>query len=79
MKIRDSVSNRKKENDADPITKRDWEPLEQYIRIKRAETRIADQGVATIVLTWDSAYWYHRDEQPSLDDINFSDGVIKSG
>lgn len=57
----------------------DGELLEQYIRIKRAETRIADQGVATIVLTWDSSYWYNREEQPSLDDINFSDGVIKSG
>ncbi|WP_345807599.1 hypothetical protein [Bacillus pumilus] len=34
--------------------------------------------MATIVLTWDIAYWYNRDEQPSLDDINFSDGVIKS-
>ncbi|MCY7575904.1 phage tail terminator family protein [Bacillus pumilus] len=55
----------------------DGEPLDQYVRIKRAETRIADQGVATIVLTWDSAYWYNRDAQPSLDDINFSDGVIK--
>ncbi|MGE6857490.1 phage portal protein [Bacillus pumilus] len=53
------------------------EPLDQYVRIKRAETRNGDQGVATIVLTWDSAYWYNRDEQPSLDDINFSDGVIK--
>ncbi|MED4562746.1 DUF6838 family protein [Bacillus altitudinis] len=55
------------------------EPLDDYVRIKRAETRNGDQGVATIVLTWDSAYWYNRDEQPSLDDINFSDGVIKSG
>ncbi|PRS65286.1 phage tail terminator family protein [Bacillus pumilus] len=55
------------------------DPLDDYVRIKRAETRNGDQGVATIVLTWDSAYWYNRDEQPSLDDINFSDGVIKSG
>ncbi|MEH3000475.1 MULTISPECIES: phage tail terminator family protein [Bacillus] len=55
----------------------DGEVLDDYVRIKRVETRMIDQGVAAIVLTWDSSYWYNRDKQASLEDINFSDGVIK--
>ncbi|MGE6629836.1 phage portal protein [Bacillus sp. NPDC077027] len=52
--------------------------LNDYIRIKRVETRSGDQGVATIVLTWDSTYWYNRDKHLSLEDVYFSDGVIKN-
>lgn len=37
-----------------------------FIRLSKIETRIGDNGVATIVVGWDSNYHYNREEWPTL-------------
>lgn len=46
-----------------------------YLRLNRIETRISDKGVAVLVVQWNSRYWYKRDENPSLQDFDFTSGV----
>ncbi|MEK4030697.1 phage portal protein [Pseudobacillus sp. FSL P4-0506] len=47
----------------------------EYVRINRAETRIADTGVAIIHLTWDSRYFYEKEEYTPLQNIGVDSGV----
>jgi hypothetical protein len=49
-----------------------------FVRISRVEVRIADSGVATIVLTWDSRYYYDREIATPLEFIDFKSGVKES-
>ncbi|MEC1262508.1 phage portal protein [Bacillus swezeyi] len=47
----------------------------ESLRISRIETRIGDAGTASIIVQWNSRYWYKREAQPSLETIDFTNGV----
>ena len=58
-----------------PIIKADGSPDEGLIRLTKIEERITD-GVASIVVTWDSRYYYDRDDYIPLENIAF-EGKVK--
>ncbi|WP_203363082.1 phage portal protein [Bacillus sp. REN10] len=47
----------------------------EYVRISRIENRIADSGVAIIQVTWDSRYFYEKEEYTPLQNIGVDSGV----
>ncbi|MEN1969021.1 phage portal protein [Lentibacillus sp. N15] len=49
-----------------PMVNPEGELTGDYIRISKIETRIGDNGVATIIVGWDSNYHYSREEWPAL-------------
>lgn len=55
-----------------PLLDPDGSKTGDYLRISRVEVRIADSGVATIALTWDSRYFYERETWPSIKDVSFN-------
>ncbi|WP_035502433.1 DUF6838 family protein [Parageobacillus thermoglucosidasius] len=58
-----------------PLLKPDGAETGDYIRISRIETRIADSGVAIIQLTWDSRYYYEKEQYTPLQDVGVDSGV----
>lgn len=46
-----------------------------YVRFNRVETRDGDNGVAMLILNWDSRYYYHRDEVPAIEYVDITSGV----
>ncbi|MED4715342.1 phage tail terminator family protein [Bacillus badius] len=47
----------------------------EYVRISRIENRIADSGVAIIQVTWDSRYFYEKEDHNPLENIEMDSGV----
>ncbi|KIL80729.1 hypothetical protein SD77_0577 [Bacillus badius] len=45
------------------------------MRISRIENRIADSGVAIIQVTWDSRYFYEKEDHNPLENIEMDSGV----
>ncbi|WP_252503276.1 DUF6838 family protein [Sporosarcina sp. Marseille-Q4943] len=58
-----------------PLINQDGTLTGDYVRIRRIETRIIDDGVAVIQLTWDSRYHYEKDKYIPLCDIVVKVGV----
>jgi hypothetical protein len=58
-----------------PLLKSDGSETGDYIRINRIETRIADSGVAIIQLTWDSRYFYEKEQYTPLQNVGVDSGV----
>ncbi len=59
-----------------PLINPDGSATGEYIRITRIETRITD-GVASIVVNWDSRYHYDREDNIALENFEFDNGVKK--
>ncbi|MGE8207679.1 phage tail terminator family protein [Heyndrickxia sp. NPDC080065] len=62
-----------------PILNDDGSNIGSYLRLSRIETRIADRGVAIIQVTWDSRYFYEREEYKGLENFKIASGVKESG
>ncbi|MCM3452737.1 phage portal protein [Heyndrickxia oleronia] len=58
-----------------PLLNADGSVTGDYIRINRIETRVTD-GVANIIVTWDSRYFYVREKANELKDFFLS---VKEG
>jgi len=58
-----------------PIVDINGAEIGDYVRIIRIETRIADNGVAIIQLTWDSRYFYEQEQYTPLQDVGVNSGV----
>lgn len=58
-----------------PLLNEEGAKTGDYMRISRVETRVADSGVATINLTWDSRYYYEKEKAKSLGFVDFKSGV----
>jgi len=58
-----------------PLLNEDGSKTGDFVRFSRIEVRIADSGVATIVLTWDSRYYYEKAEWKSLEYVQIQSGV----
>ena len=71
-RIADSV--RRKRNII-PLLNADGSQTGDYIRISRIESRIGDSAVASIILTWDSHYYYDREEVQAFENFNIDSGV----
>ena len=59
-----------------PLLNSDGTATGQYIRLGRIETRVTD-GVASIVVNWNSKYHYEREDYIPLGNITFDNGVKK--
>lgn len=59
-----------------PLLNLDGSVTGDYIRINRIETRITD-GVASIVVNWNSRYHYDREEYKAAEKFEFKYGVKK--
>lgn len=46
-----------------------------YVRFDRIETKIADKGVATIILNWTSRYLYEKEDWAPAEYFEFQSGV----
>jgi hypothetical protein len=58
-----------------PLLNPDGSDTGDYVRIKRIDTRESGSGVALIVLTWDSRYFYEREAVKPLTGIKIESGV----
>lgn len=58
-----------------PLLSESGEKTGDMVRITRIETRIGDRGEAVMVIRWSSRYYYHKTEQPVLQDIDMNSGV----
>lgn len=61
--------------DVIPVVDKEGRETGDFIRFNRIETRIGDQGVAILVLNWDSRYYYHREEYPAIQYFSFESEV----
>ncbi len=68
-RIADSIRSKR---NVVPLLKADGTFTSDYVRINRIETRIADSGVATVSVTWNSRYNYERKDWPSIENIGFN-------
>lgn len=59
-----------------PLINPDGTSAGQFLRITRIDTRITE-GVASIIVLWDSRYHYDREETTPLENIAFENGVKK--
>lgn len=59
-----------------PLINADGSPAGQFIQVTRIEERITD-GVASIIVTWDSRYHYDREDYIPLENFVFDNGVKK--
>ncbi|MFL0361443.1 DUF6838 family protein [Pseudobacillus sp. 179-B 2D1 NHS] len=60
-----------------PLIDQTGVPTGDYVRINRIETRIADSGVAIIQVTWDSRYFYEKEEYAPFENFGM-DSEVKS-
>ncbi|MEC1547392.1 DUF6838 family protein [Bacillus rugosus] len=58
-----------------PLLSESGEKTGDMVRITRIETRVGDRGEAVMVIRWSSRYYYHKTEQPVLQDIDMNSGV----
>ncbi|KAF1680814.1 phage portal protein [Bacillus mexicanus] len=58
-----------------PLLNESGEKTGDMIRITRIETRVGDRGEAVMVIRWSSRYYYHKTEQPVLQEIEMNSGV----
>ncbi|SFM29114.1 hypothetical protein SAMN04487943_11254 [Gracilibacillus orientalis] len=58
-----------------PMVDVEGEKTGDYIRFNRIETRIGENGVAILILNWDSRYHYHHDEAPAIQYVDITSGV----
>ncbi|MGQ9007018.1 phage tail terminator family protein [Bacillus stercoris] len=58
-----------------PLLSESGEKTGDMVRISRIETRVGDRGEAVMVIRWSSRYYYHKTEQPVLQDIDMNSGV----
>ncbi|OIR62877.1 phage portal protein [Bacillus sp. FMQ74] len=58
-----------------PLLSESGEKTGDMVRISRIETRVGDRGEAVMVIRWSSRYYYHKTEQPALQDIDMNSGV----
>ncbi|WP_439024828.1 phage tail terminator family protein [Bacillus halotolerans] len=58
-----------------PLLSESGEKTGDMLRITRIETRVGDRGEAVMVIRWSSRYYYHKTEQPVLQDIDMNSGV----
>ncbi|MBY4603535.1 phage portal protein [Bacillus sp. SPARC3] len=58
-----------------PLLSESGEKTGDMVRITRIETRVGDRGEAVMVIRWSSRYYYHKTEQPILQDIDMNSGV----
>lgn len=58
-----------------PLIDRSGKGTGDSLRISRIETRIGDSGTASIIIQWNSRYWYKRESELSLETIDFTNGV----
>lgn len=58
-----------------PLLSEPGEKTGDMVRISRIETRVGDRGEAVMVIRWSSRYYYHKSEQPVLQDIDMNSGV----
>ncbi|MED1541988.1 phage portal protein [Bacillus inaquosorum] len=58
-----------------PLLSESGEKTGDMVRITRIETRVGDRGEAVMVIKWSSRYYYHKTEQPVLQDIDMNSGV----
>ncbi|MGG3031740.1 phage tail terminator family protein [Bacillus stercoris] len=58
-----------------PLLSESGEKTGDMVRVTRIETRVGDRGEAVMVIRWSSRYYYHKTEQPVLQDIDMNSGV----
>ncbi|MGN2620259.1 phage tail terminator family protein [Bacillus stercoris] len=58
-----------------PLLSESGEKTGDMVRVTRIETRVGDRGEAVVVIRWSSRYYYHKTEQPVLQDIDMNSGV----
>lgn len=58
-----------------PLLNADGTATGDYIRVSRIESRIGDSAVASIILTWDSHYYYDKAEVQAFENFNIDSGV----
>ena len=58
-----------------PLLNDDGSPTGDYVRFTRIETRVSDEGVAIILLNWDSRYYYEKPTAAPLQFVEFKSGV----
>ncbi|AFI27919.1 MULTISPECIES: phage tail terminator family protein [unclassified Bacillus (in: firmicutes)] len=58
-----------------PLLSESGEKTGDMVRVTRIETRVGDRGEAVMVIKWSSRYYYHKTEQPVLQDIDMNSGV----
>ncbi|MCY7966558.1 phage portal protein [Bacillus haynesii] len=58
-----------------PLIGRSGKGTGDSLRISRIETRIGDSGTASFIIQWNSRYWYRRENELSLETIDFTNGV----
>lgn len=71
-KIADAVDSRR---NLIPLLNEIGEDTGDFLRIARIEVRVGEMGVATILIQWDSRYFYERETAPPLEDIDINSGV----
>ncbi|QNK87749.1 phage portal protein [Sporosarcina sp. resist] len=59
-----------------PLINPDGSGTGKFIRITRIETRITE-GVASIIVNWDSRYHYDREDYVALENFKINNGVKK--
>lgn len=59
-----------------PLLNKDGSDTGDYIRFTKIDVRKLENGVAAIVLTWDSRFKYKREFAPSIEDLHFETEVI---
>lgn len=52
-----------------PLLNPDGSTMGEYVRLNRIESRQGSSGMALIVLTWDSRYFYEREETTPLNKV----------
>ena len=58
-----------------PLLDPEGAPTGKYVHLNRIESRQGSSGMALIVMTWDSRYFYERPTVKSLDDVFLKGGL----
>lgn len=58
-----------------PMVNEEGSETGDFIRFNRIETRVGDNGVAMLILNWDSRYFYHKKELLAITHFEFESGV----
>ncbi|MDN8592026.1 phage portal protein [Paenibacillus sp. 11B] len=58
-----------------PVIDEDGQNTGQYMRLRRAETRLIDDDVAQLTLTWSSRYQYSRVDYEKMGSLLLNQGI----